>query len=289
MSLKFYWNTPFAPGTEIEPVDTFVGDGVTSTFQLTAKTATELHSTIQVGSQQKAQLTGGFTKNTSNNTFTLNAAPSNGTQIVAPGIGQLVASAYDQNTVPGVTNPRVIEVPFWLADIDSIHLVRYEAVSGQNGLLLAIENLISSLPGALVSWCEIASADGNGAATVYQTAVGFTSPPLVTYMNLVGTASAGASSVTVDTVTGLVAGDYFIINIGNPTAEIRRIKSIDVGLNKLVLESPLDFTHTAGELLFQNGRQYYLRVTVPENFSSGEPVNLYNLCLSRLVFRRSRI
>jgi len=99
MSIVIFSDESFSAGSQLDPVDTFVGDGVTTTFVLVNKSVQRLGATIQAGGTlyNFYNTTGAtFTTNALLNSFTLSSAPPAGAQIVAPGITQLVSAAFDQ-------------------------------------------------------------------------------------------------------------------------------------------------------------------------------------------------
>lgn len=280
MALKYYRELPWNISTRLGPVDTYTGGGGVSTFTLVKKTANDLASTVQADSTLYYQYTGGLTKNTVNNTFTLSSAPPNGSQIVAPAIGALVANAFDQDTVSGVTNPRVAEVPFWIGDIDEIHLYKYTNLPQNTGIKVSIVDLVSGA-GASISWCQLACSNANGVALTYAA----TGDPL--YMRAIqtfGTISAstlaGTTVIPTTQASSFVAGDYIMINIGNSTQEHRQIFTVQAS-GSLTLATATDFVHQSGETLFQNGYKCFLKVTVPTNAANNTATSLWDIGLKR--------
>lgn len=281
MALHFYYNTPFNAGTQIDPVDSFTGDGTTKTFTLSNKTATRLATTLQTNTTEFFQYTGGFTKNTSNNTFTTQSAVANGLTIVAPGLSGLTAAAFDQDVVDGVTNPRVVEVPFWMADVDTIHLTEYSALPTFGGIEISVLDYIAGV-GADVSWCQLAGSSVNGLALTYgATGVNLYTGDLTATTVLTASASASLTTITVAVASDFTAGDYIIIDIGQVTAEVRQIFSINTLTNVITLATALQYSHFIGETVFTCGRKFWLKVTVPLNFNSNSPINFYDLALRR--------
>ena len=114
MGLEFFIDESFTSGSIVDPSDSFTGDGVATTFVLQNKSVQRLSSTIQVEGVQYYQYSGGFTKDIGTNSFTLSSPPPLNSQISAPGITQITVPVFDQNIVPGVSNPSVKEVPIWI-------------------------------------------------------------------------------------------------------------------------------------------------------------------------------
>ena len=158
MSIQFFSDESFSAGSQLDPVDTFVGDVTTKTFVLVNKSVQRLGATIQVGGTLYNFYNGDFTVSIAGNSFTLNTAPPANSLIVAPGITQLVSAAFDQSIVPGVTNPRVSQVPFYMGDIQNINSQYYIGYPTFAGIEISLNNLVSSI-GAQTSWCQLACSD----------------------------------------------------------------------------------------------------------------------------------
>lgn len=289
MALKVYRDAPFNTGNEVDPPDTYVGDGSTTTFNLSQKTIDELGQTITFGNIQYYQYTGGFTKTASG--FTLSSAPFAGTQGVAPGLNSILFdNIYDADTVDGISTPRVQEIPFYLADISTIHLYSYPALPASSGIALSLVDNITSY-GAQTSWIQLTSAtnDGPGTALGYL-ATGSTlyTPPITAFGLLTASAAAGASSIFVDTASTFVIGDYVLINTGNSTQEIQKVISY-VAPTRLNLAATLNFNHLAAEGVWTCGRKFWMKCTMPSGATGGEPASFYDLALRSRYARRSRL
>lgn len=281
MALHFYYNTPFNAGTQIDPVDTFTGDGSTKTFTLVNKTATRLATTLQTNTTEYFQYTGGFTKNTVSNTFTTQSTVANGLTIVAPGLSGLTAAAFDQDVVDGVTDPRVVEVPFWMADTETIHLYQYLSLPGTDGIEISVLDYLAGV-GADVSWCQLAPSSTNGIALTYgATGENLYTGDLTATTILAASSADTATTLSVESASDFTAGDYIIIDIGQSTAEVRQISSINTLTNVITLATALQYSHYIGETVFTCGRKFWLKVTIPLNFNNNVPINFYDLALRR--------
>lgn len=287
MGLRVYVATPLSSGTEADPDDFAVSDGSSTTFILSSKNITHLSGLIQAGNTLLRKTDGAFTV-TSPNIVTLATPQPVNTQIVFPGTTQVVASAFDQAVIPGVTNPRVIAVPFWFADISEIPYFTEEGLAGAfNSPYISIVPLITGVPGALVSWCELCTADGSGNATTY---VNATNPyylkSMTAYSPISASAPSGSTVLNVNSTTGFTAGDLIYINPGLGTQEVVTVTS--VGSSTVLNVAPMQFNHYIGENVYVCGVKMFLRVTIPLNYSGGVPTALCNLGIFQSAFKRIR-
>lgn len=281
MALNFFTDESFTAGSTLDPVDTFTGNGSTTTFTLTQKSAQRLSSTIQAGSNQYYQYNGGFTKNIAAGTFTLSSAPGLNTQIVAPGISQIVCPVFDQNVVAGVTNPRVYETPVWIGDGSSIQNFSYSNLPQLSGIEISLVDLVSSA-GANTSWFQLAPANVDGTVGIYgATGAALFTPALQAFGTTLASASASANAVFCATASTFAAGDYIAINIGNSSQEYKKITTINNTTGQMTLSTNLDFSHVIGETVFTCGRKFYLKVTIPTNAASNTATNFYDTALRR--------
>ena len=286
MALRLYLEEDFNLASVVDKVDTFTGNGSTSTFTLVNKTGASLGSTVQVEGTQYLQYTGGFTK--SGNDVTLSAAPADGSQMVFPGVTAVTLSAFDQEGVSGLSTPREAEVAVWLGDISEIHQHKYINMPTDNGIKISITDLISST-GAETSWLQLASADSDGSAATYgATGASLELAGLYAFATMTASAAAAATSVIVDATSGgFQAGDYIIIAPGESNQEIRKVSSV-VNSTTLGLSTSLDFTHSSGEYIFTCGRKFWVKLTIPLDGASNEAVNFYDIVLELLARVRAR-
>lgn len=277
MALHYYLEETLNSGSQIDPLDSFTGNGSSATFTLVYKDATRLGSTVTVESTQYYQYNGGFTKGS--NSFTLSSTPVTNAQIVAPGITALTASAFDQDVVDGETNPRVTEVPFYLADTNEIHLQYYTNLPSAPGLEISLVNMVSSF-GADLTWCQLACANVDGTAGTYGTAgAGLYTSAIQSFGTVSASATAGASSINCSNSSTFIPGDYVIINIGNSTREIRKVSSVtSTAIN---FTTAFDFAHYTGETIYACGRKFWMKVTIPTNAANNLPTNFYDVGLKR--------
>lgn len=286
MSLEFFYAEDFLTVSDLDPVDTFVGDGVNDTFSLVQLTGSELAATITVENVQYYQFTGGMVK--SGDTFTLSSVPALNSQIVAPGIIALVFAGFDQETVAGVTNPRVVEIPFYLGDPTQIHLYNYTNLPQYTGIRISFVDLTSGF-GAETSWCQLAcSSPTDGTAMTY----GATGDYLLTgaiqgYSSLSASGTAGASSLTVSSATDFTVGDYLIINPGDITQEIRKLK--EKTSTTLGFFTNLEYNHAVAEDVHDMGRKFWAKVTIPLNAANNQAFNFHNLGLRRQARNNSKV
>lgn len=285
MGLQIFVDETFSLASDATAIDTAIGDGVSSTFALTAKTGADLAATVTAGALQYYQFNGGLTK--TSNTFTLSTIPPLGTQIVAPGITAITFSAFDQDVVEGVTNPRVSEIPLYIGDPTEIHLFSYVNLPNHTGIRISFVDMVSgSVNGASESWVQLASSD-----PVFNIALTYAATG--TALQLAGLTAYGLTTASSNTGSGLIKtscasgsgvfspGDYVIVNIGNPTQEIRRVLSYASGSQSLVTTTAFDFPHYIGETVYVMGRKFYAKCTIPTNAANNQAFNFWDLALRR--------
>lgn len=280
MSLRLYLDEFFNIGSEVDQVDTFVGNGSQTNFVLTRKTTARLTSTIQSESTQYLQFTGGFTKDSGTNSFTVNSAPPTNYQIVAPGINQITAVVFDQEDVPGRDDPRVDEVPFVLGDGSEIHLFQWNAAPAYSGIRVSLVDLISAV-GAQTSWCQLASANIDGTFTWGATGNTLELGGLTAGGVMSSSISAGSMGIVVTAASAngwpSAVGGYIKLAPGTPSEEIRKITAVNSTTNTITLNDVTDFSHTSGAFAFHIGWPLGLRVTVPLNAASNTATNFYDI------------
>lgn len=288
MGLSFYLSEAFIAGDIIDPIDSFIGDGVTSTFVLVNKSVQRLASTITVDGNQYYQYNGGFTKDILANSFTLSVIPPFNSQIVAPGITQLVSDVFDQDPVPGVVDPLVSEKAFWFGDTTDIQNQYYTGLPSLPGIQISLTDLISSI-GAQTSWCQFASADPTtGLAMTYEAtgAILYTAP-INAFGTLTASAANGASSVMCAEASSFLVGDYLYLNVGGGNQEIRKVSTLSA--SSIGFTTNFDFSHASGETIMTMGRKAWLKVTMPVNAANNTATNFYDLALRGLGRIVSRV
>lgn len=284
--LQLFTNLPFGPNSQVDLVDTYVGDGVTKTFNLTYKSGTRLGATIQFDALQYNLYNGGFTKN--GNSFTLISAPPSGSQGNAAGVSCLTFSCYDQATIPGNSSANVSTAGFVIADITEIQNFYYTAYPGASGIQIAFVDLITAV-GLESAWTQLATSGNFGAIGAFLPL----GQALFTF-NLSAFGQVASSSVApginvivpVTNASAFTANDYVLINPGGLNAEQCRIQA--VGSNYLLLDGT-NFTHYSGEAVYTNGRLFYGRVTVPVNYFGGQAQTVYELGLQVTAEKVSRL
>lgn len=283
MSLSIYRDEEFNIGTLVDQVDVYTGDGSTVTYTIENKTSARIGSTIQFDNIFYYQYNGGFTK--SGEEVTLDSAPPFGSEGVVPGVGTITASAFDTDDIPGASNPREDEVPFYLVDPDDIYQYEYDAFSDNPGIAISVTDLIEST-GAQVSWCQLACSEPDGTASTYQASGEvFYTPPLTAFGEVTSTTSAGASVISCDSASDFIAGDFILINRGEVTQETLRILEIN-GTD--ITTSTSNFDHNPGEIIYTCGREFFLKVTIPEGAFNYQATNDYSLGMRVVCVKRSR-
>lgn len=287
MSLKFFRDLPLNSGSQLDAIDLFTGDGVTTTFPFSNKTSSQVGGTIQAGATQYFRFNGGFV--VSGSQVTLSSAPPPMAEGIIPGVSGLVLSAYDQSVVTGVTNPRIDEDSFILADVDDIGYFQYDPKPGDTGIqLLFVDN--ASAVGATLAWVQLACSDpSTGLAMTYSATGASLYTPSINMLGTIWASSeASASSIYVDTASGFIQGDYIIINIGNATSEVRKITSVNGAGQILAITGNTNFPHYVDETVYTIGRKFWAKLTVPVDANNGEAINLYDISLRRSCKKTQR-
>lgn len=288
MALRIYSDFPFVPENEIGRVDTYTGDGSTTTFELRNKSSVTTGETIQADLVYYNRPLGGFTfPDTSH--FTLSSAPPLNSQILAPSTATLVYEGFDQASVPGVSGTaNVIDKTFYLAvsDTDDLTSSIYENQPSAPGIAILFSNLVTAA-GASTSWCQLACANVNGDALTYQ-ATGTTlyTGTYYAFTQLAASATSGSTSLLTTGASALTLGDFLTINPGGGTSEDVRITS-RTGNNITI--SGTNYPHYENEFIFMRGRQFWSRVTIPIDALGGEAGNLINLALTSQSAKVSRL
>lgn len=285
MALHFYNNSPFNLGTQLIPVDTYIGTGVETTFTLINKTGLEVGSTIEANATLYLRATNGFS--VVGDTVVLSSAPAPLDQIVVPGVTYLDLSAYDTDDVENVSNPRVDIREFYLIDPDTIGLYTYEGSPGNDGIKVLFSDLITSV-NADTSWFALACSTCDGSVgTFLATGQPLYLPGISWTGDLTASYSAGATSITVDNASGFYCGSYANVNFADSSEEIVQILTVTPATNTLTI-SGFNNAHSSGETMYACGYKLWAKMTVPEGAAGGEAVNLYGMGLRRIGKKVSR-
>lgn len=288
MSLLVYKDTPFFSGNQVDEVDVYTGNGVTTTFVLSRKTVSRLAATVQFDATQYYSYNSGFVKTLTG--FTTNTAPPLNSQGIAPGLTNLLFDQlFDQDNIPGTTSPRVQEIPLYIADSSDIPLYKYTQIPSLPGIELSIVDFVSSA-GALTSFIQLACAqsDATGAALTYQaTGTALYTGVLTAFGGLLASSAASASSILVDLASSFTLGDYVYLNAGQPTQEI--VKFIGYSPPYTMLLTGATYPHSKGETVYACGRKFWMKCTVPLNETGGQAANFIDLSLRTRFVKRSRL
>jgi len=280
---------PFNASTEVDLVDTFTGDGSTQTFPLTNKVANRVGQTVQYGGIELYKYNGGFTVN-DDNTVTLSTTPPLSAEGVIPGITNLpVGLLFDQDDVPGVSNPRVIETPFWLADPDNIGFNKYEGLPGSSGIALTVIDLISGA-GAVNSWCQLAcaQADTLGSAWVYGVTGGtIYTNDISTFSTIQASSDVNSNTLYVWGASDFQLGDYIKLADSTSTQEIVRITDYIAPYELTV--SSTTYQHFPDETIYTCGRKFWLKTTVPLDAVDNTASSFYDLVIQKVYAVESRL
>lgn len=288
MPLLVYNDAPFTTGNEVDQDDVYTGDGVTTAFTLSRKSVSRLAGTVQFDNTQYFQYNSGFSRTASG--FQTNTPPGLGTQGVAPGLsGILFDQLFDASSVPGVTNPNIQEVPFYLADSTQAPIYGYHALPGASGIQISFADLVSAATAAL-TWVQLAcaSGDGPGLPLTYQaTGTSLYTADIYAYGTLMASANTNASSLQVDSASTFILGDYIMINGGQPTQEITKVIGFTPPTTLIIVGT--NFQHFTGEVIYTCGRKFWMKCTVPFGAAQGQATNFYNLSLRTQFTQRSRL
>lgn len=225
----------------------------------------------------------------SGNNVVFNVAPALGAKIVVPGIGYLLAGiVFDQNDVPGLVNPRILEVPFWLGNADEPDLYYWAVPPAQAGILIFPSDQVGGGVGAQPSWFQLAPALANGNAGTYGASGATINTTAISGADNIGlTISSGATSLTVTTSANFVAGDYIKVGSGTANVEIVKITAIPDATH-LTVETTQN-PHNINETIFTCGRKFWLKITIPLNATSGQAKSLYNIGIGKTYVITSRL
>lgn len=283
MTIKLYRDTPFDISTQVDLADLFIGNGVDDTFTLTEKDGTQLAASIQFDNTVYYRYNGGFT--VSGDDFTLSSTPPSGSQGVAPGLMSLVFNAFDTDDVPGVTDPRVQEVAFYIGNAEDIYVESYAGVSGAPGIELFFTTLITA-DTADDTWLELASANPDGTASAYSPATcSIYTLELEAFGTLLSSISPLASSISVCSTDTFYEGDYIRINPGGGTDEVIKILSIS---GSIFTTTECNYSHSSAEGVFACVRKMWARLTVPEDATSQTAQNFLSVGLRCIGITNAR-
>lgn len=289
MSLKLFYDTPFLSAFAVDLIDVFTGTGVDQTFPTTNKAYTRVGSTVEYDGTELNKYDGGFTVN-NNNTITTSTTPPLSAEGIIPGMNNVpVGVLYDNDNVPGLLTPRVIETPFWLADPDNIASNTYSGIPGSLGIALSVVNLIA---GAVpqVSWCQLAcsQADTQGSAFTYLVSGEVLYTNGFSVFGLINASSVATSiSLFVDSASDFPLGDYIKIADNTSTQEIVRVLGYTAPYT-LTLDLT-NYSHYPGETVYNCGRKFWLQTTVPANAVNNTASSFYNLAIRKNYTIESRL
>lgn len=284
MALSIYLRLPANGGTQVGQTSTFIGDNVSDVF--TYGTSTTPGSTIQYSSTQKLRFNGGWILGPGGNEITIDAVPPLGAQGVIPDATCLIMSAYDQDTVQGVSEPRVDEIIFYVGDVSEISTYSYTAPTDRPGLGLAFVNLITAISPD-VSWVQLACCDSDINPLTYG-ATGETLwlNGLYAFSLVADDAPINTTTLEVDDASTFTEGRYIILNSGNLTSEIIQVSSIEG--TTMTMASSFNYPHYIGETVYECLIPISEKMTVPTNATGGQATNCYNLALNVIAKKEQR-
>lgn len=270
MPLVVFNNEPLSAATTVGENDYFTGDGTTEDFVLSNKPFTSVANPVQVTGGTLFRHLGSVTGSGFN--INLSPAPGIGAKIIVPHVTRMLLKAYD---VDPLSN-RTFEAAFHLGDIVDIISTQYEKTIGQTGIKLQIVDKDTGF-GVDTTFIQIAPAQADGTVGTYLSA----GSPLFLNYDLTGFTTVNANelalsqSLTVADGTEIPnTGVWIVINPGQPTQDIVWVTSVTG--NVLTLREQLSFNHSVGENVFVCATMFYLKLTVPLNFTGGSPTNLFD-------------
>lgn len=254
--------------SRIYPVDTFIADGVNSTYNLVNLTGLQVGTTIEVNNQLLYGPGGAFT--VVGNSVILSFIPPAGNIIVVVGTGIANIPTYDS------AGKNIVQVPFYIIDNSTILTWSYSNSPALSGIQIGINDLITGV-GATTSWIQFALANADGTHGTFQSP---TVPLELTNISanntLNGSIILGATSVTLHDSTGFLAGDVVQLNPQQVNQETVHCSNV-VG-NVLTIDAT-QFAHADGEPIYVNGKKFWIQETTPLGVVGTNPANLYNLDL----------
>lgn len=291
MALEFYYQLSangFGVGDKVDKVNTYTGDGSTTTRTIVNGSSTTSGRTAQVDTQYYSQALGGLSF-PSGSQFTLSTAPPLNSQILLPGLNAVTFTAFDSIGVPSVTAPsNVDDADVYLIDADptSISTTKYEAVPGTAGIAILFTNLVTAA-GAQTFWTQLACTNSSGTALTYAaTAATLYLDNITAFGTLSASAAIGSTTFTCSTASAFTIGDFIMVNPGGGNQDNPRITNIS---GTTITHTGFNFAHSAGENVFHNGYHVKAKVTIPVNALSGQAGTLINLGLRYSAIKISRL
>lgn len=286
MPLRIYRGLPLNVGTKVDFVQTFTGNPSKTQYDTADLDPTRLGSTVQFDGTQYLQANGGFTPDLTG--FSLSSAPPV-SQGIAIGVSTILYDElYDTDDVPGAATPRIQEVPFIIADVDTIHLYYYNEIKSAPGIAISIVDNVSAY-GADLTWVQLSCSTPDAASTSlsYQ-ATGTTlyTGPLFASGKLLSSVSAGATAISDQNASTFYEGDFLLINPGQVNQDF--VQYTKYGGGTLMDITTLSNSHASGEMVYACGRPLWQKATVPLNASGGVSRNFIDLSTRLRYTRRSR-
>lgn len=271
MALYGFRETPLGLSTRIGRVFKFIGNGTQTSFAVT--NGLDIGEIAQVGDTQLFRYLGAFTVSGNNVIFA--TAPGNGEVVLIPETVRLVSRAYDQDTVPAVSTPRVDERPLWIGDVDEIQFYQYLASTGNTGIKIQPVDLDSSR-GAAASWQQLAPSLADGSPGTYGSAgAALQVNEIKAYSTVAVNALAGATSITVANGADFVIGQY--VQFEPTTGSVECLRVINKVGNVLTLQYGTNYAHNIGANVFANAVKVWVKTTIPSGASGGNNINLFDV------------
>jgi hypothetical protein len=276
--IKLFNGLPLGSSTAIDRLDLFTGNGIAKTFLLTKKTGLRLATTVVAGASSWFRDSGTLT--VSGDTFTTSTAPINTSVVIAPGLTRAQWRVYDEETIPGITNPNQDIIRLILADIDEIGVQSYAAAPDEDGLKVSVIDKDTD-NGALPEWVAFAPENPDGSMGTFGAAgAAITFPDLVASSFLSAAASALDTEITVDDGSAFQEGTYITVGYGTANNEFVRITEIT---GNVLTVTGLEQDHDEDEPVLENGWPFYARIIVPAGITGGVSATLYDLGLDILM------
>ena len=269
--LSVFSGTPMGDDTLVDEVDLFLGNAIASTFDLIKHTGLNQASEIQVDGEQYLRFNDGYSL--TGNQITLPFVPINNAIILAPGSNNLLVPLYDQDPIPGIDDPRVKEIAFWVGNVSDIQFYKYVKPLALDGITISAKNLIPGY-GASVDWFQFAPALADGTVGSYSDPGEAITTADISAVDLIdGALTGGGTTVTVPDGSLFTAGDNVVLDFQEDNRETVKIVSI---LGDVLTTSGYIQNHDDEATLHTCGRKFYMKVTIPLDAVNNDPTNLYN-------------
>jgi hypothetical protein len=198
------------------------------------------------------------------------------------GTSRILHTAYDQITVPGVTNPNINSRPIYMVDPLTIALYEHAEAPGNSGIKLQWIDYDTST-GAALSYYRLAPSNADGTEGTYL-ATGL--PLNISAIRNKSTLSAPVvpSNTSITVADGsLFAGMGMIFLLLDNGTVNEEIVAVTNRVGNVLTITPATNPHAGGVTVYHCGTKIWSKITLPGGISGGVPTNLYDVVF-RIIF-----